>query len=312
MDFYNKSLRKLASRRWECIENDCFEPAINSHLLQKSVYLKKIAPDGALYSYRIKFLETRNVTFKKLGLKDALSYKTFCQYHDNQMFKGIEEDQLDFQDYRTQCLLSYRSVMTEIRKKEIKQAHTKQLFSYVRKNSKLGEKQRRTLQEISTQSSERWIKPIEDLQQLASDLRLDLETDSIGFKFYSFQIEYHEICLISNFNFIEGNSYHRNMIFLHLLPDNNKLAVIIGCPKDCDVRYLKYVENFIGFPENVKFEYITDILFTKVENWVVSKDFYERRIRTRLKYIKEILSLQFDLPIMKSVNQRLLFNIFED
>src|SRR5205085_2418152 len=47
------------------------------------------------------------------------AFKGFCSVHDHQLFKEIETGAIDYTDYRTQLLFSYRAVMNEKRKKEI-------------------------------------------------------------------------------------------------------------------------------------------------------------------------------------------------
>ena len=83
-------------------------------------------------------------------------------------------------------------------------------------------------------------------------------------------------------------------------------------PESCDSIYSEYVDHFLSIDSEEKLWYLTDILLTKVENWVMSESFYKEKISHRESYIKTILSSQFEYKMFKSIHKRLMINIFED
>ena len=108
--------------KWACMCPDCKETAINSHLLQRHGILDAIAEEGHLYEVGIqdhfKWHKEMPMCFKKVGLQQAVSLPLFCSKHDTELFISIEQRAIDFDDYKSQLLFSYRGLCSEIRKKE--------------------------------------------------------------------------------------------------------------------------------------------------------------------------------------------------
>ena len=119
----DKIERHIEKKKWPCLHPYCKNIAINSHLLQRNGILDNVAENGHLYEARIKGIYRRIhddeiVVLKKVGIRQAISYPLFCSEHDSTLFKPIEEKFIDFNDYNSQLLFSYRSLCSEIRKKE--------------------------------------------------------------------------------------------------------------------------------------------------------------------------------------------------
>ena len=57
--------------------------------------------------------------FERIGINRALALKLFCKNHDDNIFKSIEKKEIDFYDYKTHLLFSYRATCAEIRRKQI-------------------------------------------------------------------------------------------------------------------------------------------------------------------------------------------------
>ncbi len=108
--------------KWECICPNCKNASINSHLPQRHGILDNLAENGHMFELKPKsFYDPSCVdgTFKfhKIGINRAISWPVFCNGHDTELFKEIESQRsIDCSDYRTQLLLSYRTVCSEIRK----------------------------------------------------------------------------------------------------------------------------------------------------------------------------------------------------
>ena len=96
----------------ECLFSDCENKSINSHLIQRNGILSNISIDGHLYELKVidvnKFgKEKYPINFKKLGVKQALSYKLFCNKHDTNLFKNIENTKSNYESYESFVLFSY-------------------------------------------------------------------------------------------------------------------------------------------------------------------------------------------------------------
>jgi hypothetical protein len=116
--------KNLKDKKWNCLVDGCDEVAINSHLIQQNGLLNNITYDGHLVE--LKVIDANRWDDKKLpfefgnvGIKQALSYKVFCNKHDTEIFKPIEDNNKNFESYEAFLLFSYRAVGAEIRKKSI-------------------------------------------------------------------------------------------------------------------------------------------------------------------------------------------------
>ena len=117
--------KDIVKKKWLCMCPHCTNPAINSHLLQRHGVLSHIVEKGHLYEIGredfYKWDENSPIKIKKVGLQQAISFPLFCNKHDTELFAPIEGDLIDFEDYRSQLLFSYRGLCSEIRKKEFNQ-----------------------------------------------------------------------------------------------------------------------------------------------------------------------------------------------
>jgi len=57
---------------------------------------------------------------------------------------------------------------------------------------------------------------------------------------------------------------------------------------------------------------ISDILLTKIENWVVSPQFYSEYIEPNLDHYSKLIDAQFRDNRLRSINKRLIINIFSE
>ncbi|MDC7234545.1 MAG: hypothetical protein PQJ58_15040 [Spirochaetales bacterium] len=115
-----KELREIEK---VCIVPDCICKPIKSHSIQKSKHLKSISEAGKVYGKSMNQIEIESfidgeLKFKEMGIKQASVFNGFCQKHDNEIFKEIEDEDLDERSLRHNCLLFLRSISYEIRMKE--------------------------------------------------------------------------------------------------------------------------------------------------------------------------------------------------
>lgn len=131
--------KAIAKKKWLCMCPHCTNPAINSHLLQRHGVLSHIIEKGHLYEIGredfYKWDENSPIKIKKVGLQQAISFPLFCNKHDTELFAPIEGDLIDFDDYHSQLLFSYRGLCSEIRKKEFNQIRNVAFYEGVIKDA---------------------------------------------------------------------------------------------------------------------------------------------------------------------------------
>ncbi|WP_180175904.1 SEC-C domain-containing protein [Acinetobacter sp. YH12025] len=116
----------------------CSDKIINAHTLTKSLSLEKIAKSGHIYSFKSNGLYDliRNkgvVTLNKLGIRKASTFKGFCSYHDDFLFRSIEKE--NFELSKRQILaLFYRGFALEYYKKKGVLEHARKSFKPLLKN----------------------------------------------------------------------------------------------------------------------------------------------------------------------------------
>jgi len=59
------------------------------------------------------------IIFERVGISNALSHPVFCQKHDTEIFKPIEQSNVEFDTYESFLLFSYRAICAEIRKNKL-------------------------------------------------------------------------------------------------------------------------------------------------------------------------------------------------
>ncbi|MCD4828242.1 MAG: hypothetical protein K8R90_02270 [Candidatus Cloacimonetes bacterium] len=89
-------------------------PAINSHSIQKEKHLRLLSENGRVLcpmSDKIAehYVKSGKYRPKNLGIKKATVFRGFCSYHDNDLFKLIEVDSLDYYDVDLHILFALRA-----------------------------------------------------------------------------------------------------------------------------------------------------------------------------------------------------------
>lgn len=116
----NKWISKFRkdSRIKECFHFDkesCSKNIISAHSIQKSNVLSLIESkvNGNLSVYSFLYIRRSkmgiNLGFEPIGKKEASTFFGFCGYHDNELFKEIENQPIDLTSDKHCFLLSYRA-----------------------------------------------------------------------------------------------------------------------------------------------------------------------------------------------------------
>ena len=110
----------------KCLEptGTCTDELINSHSIQDSRILEKLAVDNHViqiaFDKSLVSKATPNTyvqpkcTFESISIHKASVFKGLCNKHDTEMFKSIDVEDLDMNNKKHVFLLTYRSVLKEL------------------------------------------------------------------------------------------------------------------------------------------------------------------------------------------------------
>ena len=116
-----ETLKKSLNKR-ECLHPEapkhCEGKIIKAHTIQRNGGLSKIARDGKVYALFTKVrLQETGLVMKLQGIGQASVFTGFCQYHDNMLFRPIEDQPLETSQ-RHALLLTFRAISRELYAKE--------------------------------------------------------------------------------------------------------------------------------------------------------------------------------------------------
>ena len=107
--------KKAKSYPYNCCCPGCNKRAIKSHLLQQHPILKSISDESnKLLQMVDNRLDPRSMNWDfyqrhNVGISEALQYKLFCKEHDNSLYKDLENKNSIPESKRDCLLLAYRS-----------------------------------------------------------------------------------------------------------------------------------------------------------------------------------------------------------
>lgn len=275
---FDKLERFLVKTKWKCMCPNCNENAINSHLLQKNGILNHVAENGHLYEMRgqnVYNLRNTDVLMEpqKVGINHAISFPLFCDKHDSSLFKPIEGNCIDFDDYRTQLLFSYRSICSEIRKKQFN----------IERFQLLTENQEKFDVLLWTKLS------ICDLNTYKKLVEENLNESERKFTFlhltYPFLPVYASGVTSNYFIDEENNSYMEHIaiepmldsIFINIIPQHKSLEIIIGYSNDhIHENLLNYIKSWENLSWEKLQQQIWNLFEHSIETWGISPSFYDK------------------------------------
>ena len=282
---FDKVERYIEKKKWTCLCPNCQKKAINSHLLQKNGILDNMAENGHLYESRIKGVyrrinEGETSELKRVGVGHALSFPLFCSEHDSSLFKPIEGKCIDFDDYHSQLLFSYRSLCSEIRKKE---------FNIDRYNGVLPDGDDKFDLLLGEKLG------LCDLMYYKGMFETEFAKQQNKFTFFHLSYPFIPVFAsglstyyLQNGTFVDctdGVPYDQiiDSFFINIIPQNSSLEIIIGYCNDHANDSLKmYVHSWENLNVNQLFNKIADLFSFSLESWGMSPSFYEQLITERL------------------------------
>lgn len=304
----NESKKHAITSITECYHPECNENSINSHILQESGILSKIAPNGFLRKRLINKYYKRDTYFQSSPISKAFSFNGFCDKHDNNLFKLIEKEDINFKDYNSLIRFTLRTIYYE---KYLKERNIIMNEYLVLNHADLFNVN------ILLNGNYEDKLGISDLEKTQSLIWDDINTGSESFIFEFREIEKNEICLASFFTYDTSEELNRigqneiSNIFVIMFPYMNKSVLIMGYEKSDAKKVKGYVNSFFKENEKRLKRMLTNLLLFNCENWVCSERFYNGRIKQSEEYFFKTLEFTANANNKKERNFFDL-NLFEN
>ena len=304
--------RIIAEKKWQCMCPHCTETAINSHLLQQHGILDIVAENGHLYEMRFedfyKWHTNDPMKVKRIGIQQAISFPLFCNKHDTELFAPIECNSIDFDDYTSQLLFSYRGLCSEIRKKQFVQ-----IRNAIWPDCALKEES-----ESGTNAG------IKDLKYFKYLFEVELSTPKHKFTFLHVSYPFLPIYASGTVSFEPVDYNNQRSIdeaikktvwdgfFINIIPQNNSLEIIIGYHNNHvnkDLR--KYVDSWKGLSTEQLQVKLTDLFTARLDTWGMSPSLYVSISDDKKEWFMETqkkIYLDFSYDIRRELKE----NLFAD
>lgn len=276
--------RKIAIEKInKCYHPNCSEKSINSHILQKNGILSSIATENHLWEHELNQFKEPHFQFKRTGINKIFSFNCFCQKHDSELFKTIENEDINFENYKSCLLFTLRTIYNEKFRKEV----NIEIFNRIL-NSEFSANINTEFLKLTLQQEKLGIKDIESNE---NDIWKDLNENTESFVFEVRQISKIELCLSAFYNYettLEMNKYRfkygKDMeriseIFINLFPYNGKSILLMGYNKK-DEKSVK-ADFYTYFKESEKRvqRKLTNLFLFACETWVISEKLYNEKFK---------------------------------
>ncbi|WP_167608593.1 hypothetical protein [Maribellus sediminis] len=271
-----KEKKRVYNKSRKCFHPFCDKTAINSHVLQKNAFISAIADEGHVYEYEHLPFKEQNFHFKKSGINEVFTFKGFCSFHDDFLFRDIEKKEINFYDYKTLLIFAHRILAQEItKKKNVIEFHE----SLIQKN--IGDSQF-FKENISGQRL-----GIQDANYTLKKVLNNIKNPELKeFNFHTREIKQLEICASGPYTFEttrEQNEMHPEIyalpltdIFVNILPTNGNTTVSFCYLNSNNLKCNTYIKSKFQLPEVEFIKFLSDILVAQMENWVISTTLYEK------------------------------------
>jgi hypothetical protein len=270
-----------------CFHPDCSKKSINSHILQKNGILSNLEKDRHLMEMRINPFRDEIHHFEKIGINVAYSFNCFCNEHDTDLFKKIETDEIDFNDYESLLLFTLRTVYNEKFRKLVNHRMRELL---IEKHSDLY-----NIYDLTKLNIEEKL-GISDIEKTENLIWKDLNEGTESFVFLSRKIKQIPICLSAFYNYetteeleaykIKHGIDKENVsdIFINVFPFQENSIFMMGYKKQDEMVVKQYVHRIVKERPKRLLRQFTNLLLFQCETWVTSIDFYNERIKKCEEY----------------------------
>lgn len=302
--------KTLDKTKWQCMCPKCTETAINSHLLQRHGVLDNVAENGHLCEIKMedffKWHEKEPMKVKKVGLQHAISYPLFCKKHDTELFLPIEGESIDFDDYRSQLLFSYRGVCSEIRKKE---------FVKIRYGA-WEENEFKHSHALGTE------KGLYDVTYYKYLFERELEKPQGKFNFVHLSYPFLPVYACGAISY-EPVDYNKERsvdeaikkkvwdgIFVSIIPQKESLEIIIGYHNNhTNADLCNYVNSWRNLTTEQLQVKLTDLFTARLEMWGLAPSLYDGLTEEKRKWLMDNMS-RVHLDLCYDIRRELNYNIF--
>lgn len=270
-----KLIRDVNNKSRTCFCASCNNLAIYSHVLQKNGFISSIAEEGHVYKHEYYFPDEK-FRFKKVGINQVFTFKGFCSYHDDSLFKEIEKKNVNLNDYKTNLTFAYRVIAQEIVKKKIaiEVCETK-IHEGLGDVSNL--KSNINAQKLG----------IEDAIYTQKIIENNLNTPNLkDFNVYFRYVEFLNVCASGVYTFettkeinempLEISKLPLTDIFVNILPYCGKTFVSFVVLKTNSLNCNTYLSNKWKLSDELFVKFLSDVLLSQMENWIISPSFYEK------------------------------------
>jgi hypothetical protein len=303
--------KHIDKTKWECMCPHCTKQAINSHLLQRHGVLSYVAEKGHLCEMRFedffKWPENEPMCVKKVGIQQAISYPLFCNKHDTELFAQIEGEYIDFNNYISQLLFSYRSICSEIRKKEFVQA-------------RYGAWDECKMKDIHAKGTDKGLKDL-----LYSKFLFERELEKPNQKFTFLHLSYPFIAIYASgavsyepVDYGDDRSIKEvwkkkvwDGFFINIIPQHESLEIIIGYHNNhVNAELRRYVESWKDLSLEQLQVKLTDLFTARLEMWGMAPSLYESICEEKkMWFIKTLKNIHLDFHY--DIRKELKENLFE-
>lgn len=293
--------RNMRNKKWKCILDGCTEEAINSHLLQQHGVLSEIC-DAGHHFYEVRTTDASSwtetdppISFKRVGIKEAISLSLFCNKHDTELFSAIEKETVDFDDYTNQLLFCLRTSYSEIRKKEtVNELYRRMCGSNILALPQDKIKQLNDLIHLNELG-------IDDVKSDIAIIQQEINNPSNRIKFIHRVFDRHEVYATAIVSYDPTISNPRDpqvkldTFFFNLIPFNNKLHVLIGYDSvDTNDSIVNYADVWRKVEEKDLGRLLTGLFVSKIENWGMSVNLYNHLTDANRKMFINIFSAKME------------------
>ena len=293
--------KNVQKKSWPCMYCGCNASAINSHLLMRNGILNYVVENGHLYELRSDSPEAFKkekfpISFKKVGINQSISFPLFCNGHDTSLFIEIEKVDVDYTLYKHMLLYSYRSLIAEIRKKEIEVEKKRRIINSSTLYGLLGGV---TIDDFS-KSYDLELQGIKDFEYYKEEILNDLQSSTESFVFLSREILLKGIyasTISSIFSSINDTIFAPilNTFFFHLIPKENASQLVVGYHKECtNDKIIQYANLWMNAPTE-KMGVMLTALFCQIETWGMSPSIYSQLKPNNLKAYYEKLERSLNI-----------------
>lgn len=308
---YAKQEAIINKRKWFCMCPNCNKEAINSHLLQRNGILNHITCDGHLYEVRqegfFKWQNNNPVTFKKVGIMQAISFPLFCSDHDTSIFKRIEGGRIDFDDYIGQLLFSYRALCAEIYKEKCNLIRIETWFENTEKQGYIEGKN----------------EALDDLRYYKYLFESEIKHPQKKFTFYHLSYPFIGICASGTCSYEPvdyesldsidsvNNKKVCDGFFINIIPQKESLEILIGFHNEhVNPEMRHYVESWKGLSfENLQRK-LTDLFCARLETWSMSPDVYKSFSEEKKRWFIDKQKMTM-LNLYYDIREEINGNLFE-